>query len=106
MTDLAVRRRTGLMALLTAISLVFALGYAWIFARTHDGRALAVAAVLAGVAALHLWEWWRSRQPMLVADGHGVRIRLGSRWAGLAWSDIERVEVSERGPIRDGRIAV
>jgi hypothetical protein len=106
MTDLAVRRRTGLMGLLTAASLLLAVAYGWAFGRTDDGRVLAVTALLAALASLHGWEWWRSRQPMLVADRQGVRIRLGPRWAGLAWTDIERVEVSERGPIRDGRISV
>jgi transcriptional regulator with XRE-family HTH domain len=106
MTDLAVRRRAGLMGLLTAASLVFSVAYGWVYLRTHDGRALAVAAVLAVVALLQAWAWRRARQPMLVADGHGVRVRLGARWAGLTWADIERVEVSDRGPIRDGRIAV
>jgi hypothetical protein len=106
MTDLAVRRRAGLMGLLTAASLVFAVAYGWVYLRTDDARALAVSAVLAAVGVLQAWGWRRARQPMLVADGHGVRIRLGARWAGLAWSDIERVEVSERGPVRDGRIAV
>ena len=33
-------------------------------------------------------------------------IRLGARWIGLTWADVERVEVSERGRIRDGRVAV
>jgi hypothetical protein len=106
MTDLTVRRRAGLMGLLTAASLLFAIAYGWVDVRSDDGRALAVSVVLAVVAVLQAWAWRRSRQPMLVADGHGVRIRLGARWAGLAWADIERVEVSERGPVRDGRIAV
>jgi transcriptional regulator with XRE-family HTH domain len=106
MTDLAVRRRAGLMGLLTAASLLFAVAYGWVYAQSGDGRALAVAVLLGCVALLQLWAWRRARQPMLVADVQGIRIRLGSRWAGLMWADIERVEVSERGLIRDGRIAV
>ena len=62
--------------------------------------------VLAAVGLLQAWELSKARQPMLVADERGVRIRLGLRWIGLTWADVERVEVSERGPIRDGRVAV
>jgi Helix-turn-helix domain/RodZ C-terminal domain len=106
MTDLTVRRRAGLMALLAAAALLFAVAYAWVYTRSDDGRALAVAAVLAVVGGLQAWAWHRARQPMLVADPQGVRTRVSGAWVGLTWADVERVEVSERGPIRDGRIAV
>jgi hypothetical protein len=106
MTDLTVRRRAAVVGLLAAASGLFCVAYVWVYAVSGDPRALAVAILLGAVALLQAWAWRRAHQPMMVADVQGVRIRLGSRWAGLTWADIERVEVSERGLVRDGRIAV
>ena len=45
--------------------------------------------------------------PLLVADSHGVRIRLGRTWRGMAWSDLEEIEhAPRRGLFRDGRLVL
>ena len=51
--------------------------------------------VCVGLTALtwaHVFSFLDSRMPLLVADSHGVRIRLGRTWRGMAWSDLEEVE--------------
>ena len=45
--------------------------------------------------------------PLLVADSHGVRIRLGRTWRGMAWTDLEEVEYApRRHVVRDGRLVL
>ncbi len=55
----------------------------------------------------HVFSFLDSRMPLLVADSHGVRIRLGRTWRGMAWSDLEEVEhAPRRGLLRDGRLVL
>ena len=106
MTDLVVRRRGGLMGLVAVSSLALSAGYLWQFGQDGDGVALVVGVVLGLVAILHGLAWGDARTPLLVADETGLRVRLGGDWTGVPWTHVERVEVDDRGRIRDGHVAV
>jgi cytoskeleton protein RodZ len=102
-----VRRNVGLAAALTATSAVVAVCYlvrvtgggTWL-----DWLLLAVMTALAGAYAAALLD---ARAPLLVVDRHGVRVRQGRDWSGVAWPDVEIVEhLPRRGLVRDGWILV
>jgi hypothetical protein len=105
-TDLVVRRRAGLMGLVALASLALSAGYLVAFGRSQDGIALVVGIMLGIVAILHGLAWGDARTPLLVADQTGLRVRLGGDWTGVPWAHVERVEVDDRGRIRDGHVAV
>lgn len=106
MTDLVVRRRGGLMALVAVAALALSVGYLWRFGQTGGGVPLLLGVVLGLVAVFHGLAWGDARTPLLVADETGLRVRLGGDWTGIPWSHIERVEVDERGRVSDGHVAV
>jgi hypothetical protein len=59
------------------------------------------------VGAAYLGSFVDARTPLLVADDHGVRIRLGRSWRGVPWSDVDEVEHQpRRGLLRDGRLVL
>ncbi|WP_232675945.1 helix-turn-helix transcriptional regulator [Nocardioides sp. R-C-SC26] len=101
-------RRDGPLAALVA-------GVAAIVAVAYLQRAVGSAAPLdwvitlgaGAIAVLFLLVVLDSRLPLLVVDGHGLRLRRGRAWTGLAWSDVARVEHQPREALlRDGRISV
>jgi cytoskeleton protein RodZ len=62
---------------------------------------------LAGITWAYVFSFLDSRMPLLVADSHGVRIRLGRTWRGMAWGDLEEVEyAARRHLVRDGRLVL
>ena len=62
---------------------------------------------LAGLTWAHVFSFLDSRMPLLVADSHGVRIRLGRTWRGMAWTDLEEVEYAAAPHVvRDGRLVL
>ena len=63
--------------------------------------------VLAVVTIAHLASLADGRAPLLVADEHGVRLRQGAQWRGIAWPDIDCLEhLPRRGLLRDGHLLV
>ncbi|WP_193611778.1 helix-turn-helix domain-containing protein [Nocardioides lijunqiniae] len=102
-----VRRRVPLAAALGVAGAVLAIAY--LVRAVDSGSALdwslfAFMTVLGGVYLAALVD---ARAPLLVADGHGLRIRRGRSWHGLPWTEVERVEhLAPRGPLRDGRLDV
>ena len=77
-----VRRRAGVAALVGVLAGAVATAY---LARAVDtGSALdwAVCALMALVAVAYLAALLDARTPLLVADDHGVRLRLGRRGRG------------------------
>ena len=102
------RRNGRLSVVLAGVSALLSAAY---FARavTEFGGVLDWAICL-GLTALtwaHVFSFLDSRMPLLVADSHGVRIRLGRTWRGMAWSDLEEVEhTPRRGLLRDGRLVL
>ncbi len=105
-TGLVIRRHAGLMAAVAVTALGLAVGYLWHFAAAGGGVSLLIGLVLTGVGAFHALAWADARTPLLVADDTGIRTRLGAAWTGVPWSQIERVEVDERGRVSDGHVAV
>ena len=101
-----IRRRAALMALVSVAALGVGLAYAWRFTDTESGLALVVAVVLLAVGIGHGLASADALTPLLVADDTGLRVRLGPDWVGLAWEQLERVEVANRGRFTDGQVAV
>lgn len=63
--------------------------------------------VLALVTVAHLASLVDGRAPLLVADDHGVRLRHGATWRGIAWPEIDCLEhLPRRGLVRDGHVLV
>jgi cytoskeleton protein RodZ len=95
-----VRGRPGIHIVVSVVAGVTALAYLW---RAIDGGSpilWLMVAVLVGVAVMHLLGRREAALPRLVADDHGVRVRQRSRWTGLPWTDIDRVEVAAmHGPL-------
>ena len=94
------------MALLAVVSFGVAAGFLWRFSATQSeaalglGLALGLLAVLFGLAA------GSAKTPLLVVDEASVRVRLGRQWIATPWGQVARVEVSERGRLGDGHVAV
>jgi hypothetical protein len=103
-SDIQINRNGRLASVVGVVAGVVALAF---FVR-HDGALdLALGAVLLAVAAYQLWSAWDSRTPLLVADDHGVRVRLGRVWQGIPWQDIDEVEhLPRRSWWRDGRLVL
>jgi cytoskeleton protein RodZ len=102
-----VRRHVGVAAVLGASTAALAIahlvrvvgGGSWL-----DWTVLAVMTALAGAYLSALLD---ARAPLLVVDRHGVRVRQGRTWSGVAWPDVELVEhLPRRGLLRDGFILV
>ncbi|MDQ6527099.1 helix-turn-helix domain-containing protein [Nocardioides sp. LHD-245] len=63
--------------------------------------------VLALVTVAHVAALVDGRAPLLVADEHGVRLRQGATWRGIAWPEIDCLEhLPRRGLVRDGHLLV
>nr|WP_278255518.1 hypothetical protein [Nocardioides convexus] len=63
--------------------------------------------ILAVVTVAHLASLADGRAPLLVADEHGVRLRQGATWRGIAWDDIDCLEhLPRRGVLHDGHLLV
>jgi hypothetical protein len=105
--SVVVRRNAGLAAAIGGLASAVAIAY--LARATESGAALdwllAVGLGLLGVG--YLAAFVDARSPLLVADSHGVRIRLGRSWRGLPWGALQRVEhFPRRGPLRDGRLVM
>ena len=102
-----VRRHTAVAAVLGAASSLLAIGY---LARSVGGGGavdVALTLVLGLIGVVNLLALLDARTPLLVADVHGVRIRLGRAWAGLPWEALDRVEhTPRRGLLRDGSLVL
>lgn len=101
-----IRRRTGLVAAVAIGSGALAAIYLWRFAVSTSEVALLVGLLLSVIAVLHGLAWSGARKPLLVADDTGLRVRLGSAWTGVPWTQVERVEIDERGRLSDGHVLV
>lgn len=106
MTDVVVRRRAGLTAVVTVLSGLVGLGYAVFAAGPGGSASWLLAALMAVICGVHAAAWRASRHPLMVGDVVGVRVRLGGSWTGLPWESIEQVEVEERRRVGDGRVTV
>ncbi len=105
--SVVVRRNAGLAAAIGGLASAVAIAY--LGRATESGAVLdwllAVGLGLLGVG--YLAAFVDARSPLLVADSHGVRIRLGRSWRGLPWGALQRVEhTPRRRPLRDGRLVM
>ncbi|WP_323792474.1 helix-turn-helix domain-containing protein [Nocardioides sp.] len=67
----------------------------------------ALFALTGAVAVMHLAALVDARAPLLVLDTLGVRLRRGSLWEGVAWSDVDHLEHLPRAStLRDGSLTV
>lgn len=107
---MVVRRRGALMALVAVAALAVAAGYLWRFGQQHEGGGGVVPFLLGGallaVSLVHVIAWRGAREPLLVVDLTGLRVRLGGQWTGLPWGEIASVEVSAGRRWGDGRVTV
>lgn len=105
--EVVVRRNGRVAAVLAGVSALLAAAF---FARAVTEFGALDWAFCLGLTALtwaHVFSFLDARMPLLVADSHGVRIRLGRTWRGMAWSDLEEVEhTPRRGLFRDGRLVL
>lgn len=104
--NVVIRRRAGLMGFIAAAALAPAAAYLWRFSQTESTVALLLGTILGVIAIAHALAFGDARTPLLVADDTGLRVRLGGDWIGLTWSQVERIEVDERGRVTDGHVAV
>ncbi|MXG90612.1 RodZ domain-containing protein [Nocardioides flavescens] len=108
--EVVVRRNGVLSLLVAALSALLSAAYFARAATATGGGGFVDWALCLGLAALtwaFVFSFLDSRMPLLVADSHGIRIRLGRTWRGMAWSDLEEVEhLPRRGLLRDGRLTL
>ena len=105
--EVIIRRNGRIAVVLAGVSALLSAAY---FARAVTDLDLLDWVLCIGLAALtwaHVFSFLDSRMPLLVADSHGVRIRLGRTWRGMPWSDLEEVEFApRRNLVRDGRVVL
>ncbi len=101
------RRNAGVAALVGAAASALAIAYVARAASTGGVLDWGFAVVLGGLGISQLVSLVDSRTPLLVADGFGIRLRLGREWRGLPWDSLEQVVVEPRTSlIHDGRLVV
>ena len=102
-----VRRNAGLAALVGAAASAVAIAYLSRAVQTAAVLDWTLSAVMGGFAVTYLRAFVDARTPLLVADGQGVRIRLGRTWRGLPWGALSEVaNLPRRGLLRDGRLTL
>lgn len=101
-----VRSRWWLLALIALVSIVLAAGFGWL-AYDRDDVVLYAPAAAAAVVALYFLRSLRgARAPLLVADGHGIRLRVRQGWVGYLWSEIAHIAVRPGGALRSPYVRV
>jgi cytoskeletal protein RodZ len=106
--EVIVRRNGRVSVVLAGVTALLSAAY---FARavTEPGHLVdwLLCGGLAAVTWAYVFSFLDARMPLLVADSHGVRIRLGRTWRGMPWSDLDEVEfVPRRRVVRDGRLVL
>ncbi|MCH1867488.1 RodZ domain-containing protein [Nocardioides sp. CFH 31398] len=102
-----VRRNRVLAGVVGVVAAAIAIAYLGRATTTGAPLDWALTGVTAVLAVAWLWSLLDARTPLLVADAHGVRVRLGRTWEGLPWRGLDRVEHHpRRGLGRDGRIVL
>ncbi|WP_344733552.1 helix-turn-helix domain-containing protein [Nocardioides fonticola] len=104
--NIEVRRNTAVAGGVGIAASVVALAYLLRALQDGSARDWILLVVLAAIAVVYLQSLWDARTPLFVADEVGVRMRTGKEWRGLAWTDIEAVEVLRRRGWRDGALDV
>ncbi len=106
-SSVEVRRNVALAASVGGFAAVLTIAFAVRAFSGGNGLDWLCFAVLAVVALVHFISLADSRAPLLVADEHGVRLRQGATWRGIAWPEIDCLEhLPRRGLLKDGHILV
>lgn len=105
--QVAIRRRLVMPAVLAA-SAGFVAAAFLIRGVTHFSVwSLLVGLALAALAATQAMVLREGRTPLLLADEHGFRLRLGQDWCGLPWTSLRQVVVEPATSLwRDGRLVL
>jgi cytoskeleton protein RodZ len=99
----AVRRNVWLSGVVAGLAAL--IGIAYLLRGSPLGLVLGV--VLLVVAALNGAAMLSARIPVLVADEHGIRLRVGLAWRGFPWGSMRQVVVEHAdSPLREGRLVV
>jgi hypothetical protein len=102
-TIVSVRRNVWLSGVVAGLALLIGVAYVL----RGSGLSTFVGVVLLAVAALNALGVSAARTPVLVADQHGIRLRVGLTWRGLPWGAIRQVVVEHADhPLREGRLVV
>ena len=105
--EVEVRRHAAVAALVGAASSAMAIAYVTRAVSTGGVLDWVFGLVLGAVGVSQLVALVDARTPLLVADGFGIRLRLGREWRGLPWDSLEQVVVEPRTSlIHDGRLVV
>ena len=105
--EVEVRRNAAVAALVGAASSAMAIAYITRAVSTGGVLDWVFGLVLGAVGVSQLVSLVDSRTPLLVADGFGIRLRLGREWRGLPWDSLEQVVVEPRTSLlRDGRLVI
>ncbi|MCW2854734.1 MAG: helix-turn-helix protein [Marmoricola sp.] len=103
-TLVALRRNVLLSGVVGGLALLLGVAY---LLRSSSGFDTLIGLLMLGIAALHLPTLIAARTPILVADDHGLRLRVGLAWRGLPWRSIRQVVVETAdSPLREGRLVV
>src|SRR5690348_12890969 len=96
----AVRRNVWLSGVVAAVGALIGVAY---LVRGSGPLDTVAAVVLLLVAALHGVVVASAGVPVLVADAHGIRLRVGLTWRGLPWGSVRQLVVEHAdNPLREG----
>ncbi len=102
-----VRRNVGLAAGVGGFAALMTVAFAARAFTGGTGLDWLAFGILLLVTGIHLASLSDSRAPLLIADDHGVRVRQGADWRGVAWQEIDCLEhLPRRGLLRDGHLLV
>lgn len=102
-----VRRRAVVPAAVGAVACAVAIAYLARAGGSGSWLDWALCLVMAALGVGNLLAVLDARTPLLVADAHGVRVRLGRTWRGMPWQDLEEIEhTPRRGVFHDGRLVL
>jgi hypothetical protein len=97
-----IRRNAWLSGVVGGLSALLGLAYLVRGSGPVDGI---VGVVLLLLAVVHGSALSTAHTPVLVADEHGIRLRIGLAWRGLPWSAVRQVVVEHAdSPLREGRL--
>jgi hypothetical protein len=100
----AIRRNVWLSGVVAGMAALVAVAY---LLRGSGPLDTAAGVVLLLIAAVHAVVAAASGVPVLVADEHGIRLRVGLSWRGLPWGSIRQLVVEHAdNPLREGRLVV
>lgn len=106
MTSIEIRRVAWLPLAIGASAAVMAVAFCM---RTFEGQWAAgfVAVPMTVLTIACTWAIWDGHAALLVADGHGIRLRDGAAWRGLPWSAIAGIQIHpSQTLLTDGTLVV